>query len=99
MELTIPAICTILSLVFCIATFVVNRKDKAVENTKKEVEKNKDETKEDALLNYRLTQVENKLDKILEKLDRYDKEVQDKIDKAIENHILTYHKRSKKGEL
>lgn len=90
MELTIPIVCTIISVVFCVATFVTNRMDKA-----------KSETKEDnkALLEYRLTQVESKLDKILEKLDKYDKEVDGKIERAMENHIITYHKRSKKGEL
>ena len=53
-----------------------------------------------ALIDYRLTQVEKKLDKIIDMFDSYEKEMKIIVDTAIENHIAMYHsnKRGKRSE-
>lgn len=89
MELTIALAITILNSVIGVSSFVLNRKDKAVQDSK---ENNQ------ALINYRLDKIDESLQKINDKLDKYDTEVNEKIDKAIQNHIAIYHKRNKKGE-
>lgn len=88
MELTIAVIISIISVVITILNFAFSRKDKAVKESK-------DESSNQALIEYRLTQVENKLDKILEFLDKQNDEIDIKIDKAIEEHIKLYHKEAK----
>jgi outer membrane murein-binding lipoprotein Lpp len=40
--------------------------------------------------------ISNQIQTLSEKFDRYDSEVDDKIQKAIDAHILAYHKRIKK---
>lgn len=81
----------IISAIFCIATFVVNRKDKAVKDTREQDNENSDQK----LIGYRLDKVEEKLDKILDKLDGYDKEVRNIVDEALEQHIKMYHRGDK----
>lgn len=88
MELTIALAISILSAVMTVANFVVNRKDKAVKDTKELDE----ESSNQKLIDYRLTQVEKKLDKILDILDSYDKEIDIRVEKAIEQHLKLYHK-------
>ena len=83
MELTIPTIISIISVIFCISTFVVNRKDKAVQNAK---ENNM------ALINFRLDELDKNVQKILDKLDNYDSEIDNRIEKAMQIHIKMYHK-------
>lgn len=84
MELTIALIISILSIVFTILSFAFGRKDKA----KKE---SADEASEQTLIKYRLDELDKKVDKILDKLDFYDTEIDDKIEKAMKNHINIYH--------
>lgn len=78
---------SILASVIAVSTFVLNRKDKAVKDTKESDE----ESSNQKLIDYRLTQVEKKLDKILDILDSYDKEMDIRIDKALEQHVKMYH--------
>jgi len=80
MELTI--IISIVSITIAIATFVLNRKDKAVKDAK--------ETNLE-LINYRLNELDKNVQKILDKLENYESEVDDKIQKAIKQHIEIYH--------
>lgn len=86
MELAVAL--SILSVVVTVLNFAFNRKDKAVKDTK-ELDEDKSDQK---LINYRLGQVEVKLDKILDKLDSYDKEIDERVKKAIEQHIREYHR-------
>ena len=87
MELTIALIISIISVVITVSTFVLNRKDKAVNDTKDSAKT----TTNQQLIEYRLTQVEKKLDKIIDILDSYDKEIDERVEKAIQDHIRLYH--------
>lgn len=84
----IAIVISIVSVVIAVLTFVFNRKDKAVKDTRERDE----ETADQKLIDYRLSQVEKKLDKILDLLDSYDKEIDERVDKAMEQHIKMYHK-------
>lgn len=83
MELGIGTILSILSVIFCISTFVLNRRDKAVRDAK---ESNLE------LINYRLDKLDENVQKILNKLDTYDNEINCRIEKAMKQHIEFYHK-------
>lgn len=89
MELTVALAITIINCVITVVSFGLNRKDKAVQDSK---ENNQ------ALIQYRLDELDKNVQKILDKLDKYENEVNEKIEKAIDNHIAIYHKRNKKGE-
>ena len=92
MELTVAIIISIINVVISVSSFVLVRKDKAVDNTKKETLELSEESSNQKLIEYRLTQVEKKLDKILDVLENYDKEIDTRINKALEQHISFYHK-------
>ena len=83
----LSTVLSILASVIAVATFVLNRKDKAVKDTKELDE----ESGNQKLIDYRLTQVEKKLDKILDILDSYDKEIDIRVEKAMEQHVKMYH--------
>ena len=83
----LSTVLSILASVIAVSTFVLNRKDKAIKDTKE----NDEESSNQKLIDYRLTQVEKKLDRILDILDSYDKEIDLRVDKAIEQHIKMYH--------
>ena len=88
MELTIALAISIIGVVISVSSFVLSRKDKAVSH---EAEEQKQFSKND-LIQYRLEKIEQNIEKILAKLDVYEKEMDDKIEKALKNHIATYHK-------
>lgn len=88
MELTIALALSILGSVISVSTFVLNRRDKALKDKAEQDEGKTEQT----LIEYRLEQVEKKLDKILDLLDSYDKEIDERVNKAIEQHIKIYHK-------
>ena len=80
---------SVISIVFVILNFSFSRKDKAVKETKEESSNIK-------LIEYRLGEVEKKLDQILDKFDKQENVFENKIKEEFEKHILEYH--SKKGE-
>ena len=85
MELTIALAISILSIIFTILNFVNGRKDKSVKEGREEASKQ-------SLIEYRLDELAKKVDKILDKLDFYDSEIDCKIEKSIKMHINQYHK-------
>ena len=93
MELTIALALSILGSVISVSTFALNRRDKAIKD-KGEQDK---ETADQKLIDYRLGQVEKKLDKILDILDSYDKEIDERVNKALEQHVKYYHTGGKSG--
>ncbi len=89
MELTIALALSILGSVISVSTFVLNRRDKAVQNSKENHQE---------LIEYQLKELKDDVKSILNKLDKYDKDVKEQIDQAINLHIELYHKRSPKKE-
>lgn len=88
MELTIALVISIIGVVISVSSFVMSRKDKSNKDVKEE---QKEFSKHD-LMNYRLEKIEQNIEKILNKLDFYDKEIEEKVDKAIAVHVANYHK-------
>ena len=88
MELTIALAISIIGVVISVSSFVLSRKDKAVSH---EAEEQKQFSKHD-LIQYRLEKIEQNIEKILNKLDFYDKEIEEKVNKAIAVHVANYHK-------
>lgn len=86
MEITL--VISIIGVVISVSAFIMSRKDKSNSDVKEE---QKEFSKHD-LMNYRLEKIEQNIEKILNKLDFYDKEIEEKVNKAIDNHIATYHK-------
>ena len=86
MELTIALAISIISCVISVSSFVVNRKDKSNQDTEKDSYKW-------GSIDEKLANIEKTLAKIEDKLDSYDKEVEEKIDIAIAHHVNEYHKK------
>lgn len=87
----LPMIISIIGCVISVGAFVASRKDKAKEDTAQEV---KQYSKHD-LIEYRLDELSKKVDKILDKLDTTEKEMDEKIKVAFSHHINEYHKQEK----
>ena len=92
MEITLAIIISIISTVISITNFTLGRKDKS----NKDIKEEQKQFDKNNLIEYRLTKIEQNIEKILNKLDVYEKEVDDRIKIAIDNHIAIYH--NKKGE-
>ena len=92
MEITLAIIISIISTVISITNFALGRKDKS----NKDIKEEQKQFDKNNLIEYRLTKIEQNIEKILNKLDVYEKEVDDRIKIAIDNHIAIYH--NKKGE-
>lgn len=85
MELTIALAISIIGVVISVSSFVLSRKDKSNDNVK-------DESYHLGQIDTKLKNIEIMLNKIENKLDTYDSEIDDRIEKAINNHIKEYHK-------
>lgn len=73
---------SILSAIMTVVNFVVNRKDKAVKDTKENHQE---------LIEYQLKELKEDVKKILEILDNYDKDIKDRVNEAIALHEKLYH--------
>ncbi len=82
MELTIAMAISILSAVLTVANFVLNRKDKAIKDTKENHQE---------LIEYQLRELKEDVKTILAKLDKFDKDIDDRISNAIDMHVRLYH--------
>lgn len=83
MELTIAI--SLVSITIAVASFVLSRKDKSNDDTGKENYRL-------GMIDEKLANIEKVLAKIEDKLDSYDEEINIKIEKAIQQHIIAYHK-------
>lgn len=85
--ITIALVISVLGIVLNVFNFYYARKKDTITDVKEQGK----ESSNQQLIDYRLTQVEKKLDKIIDILDNYEdttkKIVQDEIDK----HVLKYH--------
>ena len=89
MELTIAMAISIIGCVLSVSSFVLNRKDKAIKDSKENHQE---------LIEYQLKELKDDVKSILAKLDKYEKDVDEKIDKAIDMHIKLYHRNIRKEE-
>lgn len=87
MELTM--IISILGCVIAVSSFVLARKDKAVNDHSQEASEQK-------LIEYRLNELTKKVDKILEKLDNQESEIRSIVKEEMDKHILKYHNKGEK---
>lgn len=85
--ITIALVISIIGIVLNVFNFYYSRKKDTITNIK---EQDKESTNQQ-LIDYRLTQVEKKLDKILDILDNYDEEIDKRVDRAMSQHIKLYH--------
>ena len=76
---------SVLASVIAVSSFVLSRKDKSNQDTEKDSYKW-------GSIDEKLSNIEKTLAKIEDKLDSYDKEVDEKIDVALKHHINEYHK-------
>lgn len=79
---------SIISIIFCIAAFVRTGNKDVKEDTSKDSYKW-------GQLDEKLNNLEKQVNKILDKLDTFELEVDTKIEKALENHIKQYHEKHK----
>lgn len=84
MEITI--LISIVSVVIAVVAFFLGRKDKSNQETEKDSYKW-------GSIDEKLANIEKTLSKIEDKLDTFDKEVDEKIAIALEHHINEYHKK------
>ena len=65
------------------------------------IDKARKDAKEDnlAVIVYQIKELKDDIQKLSDKFDTYEKEEEDKIDKAIQLHEKIYHKRSKKNDI
>lgn len=82
MEITIALAISILGVIISVISFALSRKDKAIKDTK--------ESHQD-LIEYQLKELKEDVKEILSKLDKYENDIDIKIDKAMKNHLEVYH--------
>lgn len=85
MEITLAIIISIISTVISVTNFTLGRKDKSNKDTE-------ETSYRQGQLDMQIKQILAKLEKIDKKLDTYDREIEERIKIAIENHIAIYHK-------
>ena len=79
----VAIVISILSAVMTVVNFVVNRKDKAIKDTKENHQE---------LIEYQLKELKEDVKKILDILDNYDKDIDERVNKAIALHEKLFHK-------
>lgn len=89
--ITIALAISILGIALNVFNFYYSRKKDTITNVKEQDK----ESSNQQLIDYRLTQVEKKLDKIIDILDNYEKEIDERIEKALLRHVEVYHKGEK----
>lgn len=73
---------SILGAVISVTNFVISRKDKAVRDTKED---------NYGLLNYKIDELRSEFSKFADKFDKYEAEIDNRIEKAVDLHIKMYH--------
>ena len=75
---------SIFSFILVILNFFFGRKDKSVKDTG-------DSQYKMGIIDEKLANISKQIEKLSEKLDTYDKEIDMRIEKAIDTHEKTYH--------
>ena len=82
---------SILSAIFVVLTFFFNRNNDTKKDSKDEKKDAETTSYNWGVLTAKLDILEKQVNKILDKLDSYDKELDEKIEKAIAKHEHIYH--------
>ena len=82
MELTFAIVISIISVVITVINFALGRKDKAIKDTKED---------NYGLLNYKIDELREGMNRLVDRFDRYEREIDNKLEKAVNNHIKVYH--------
>jgi len=83
----ISLIISIITVVICVLSFFFNRNN----DTKNEKNQEKDASYKLGKMEEKIDNVGRQIDKILNRLDFFDNEIDGKIEKAIQQHEKTYH--------
>ena len=83
---------SIISIIFIILTFFFNRNDGVKKDIKEEKDEEINASYKMGVMNNKLDNLEKQVSKVLDKLESYDKEFDEKIEKAIQKHEQIYHK-------
>lgn len=87
----VSIVTTVISLIFCVLTFFFNRNADTKKDGKEEKEETKDNSYKWGKWEEKLDNLTKQVDKVLDKLESYDKEFDEKIEKAIAKHEQIYH--------
>lgn len=79
----IALIISIISILVVVTNFILSILDRGKRNQKENHQE---------LIEYQLKELKEEIQKISAKLDKYDREFDDRIEKAIQLHIQIYHK-------
>lgn len=80
MELAVAL--SILASVISVSNFVLSRKDKAIKDAKEDHQ---------GLIEYQLKELKEDVKAILSKLDRFEKDIDERIQEKMDIHIKMYH--------
>lgn len=86
MVITLATVITVVNCLLGVSNFFVNRKDK-------EVKEKKEESSSQVLIEYRLGELDKKVNEILNKLDNQEEYIKNIAREEIMKHVLEYHKR------
>ena len=86
MELTLSIAITIICAIITVLNFAFSRKDKAIRDTKED---------NFGLLNYKIDELHEGMNKLVDRFDKYEKEIDNKMEKAVNTHIKMYHSKEK----
>lgn len=88
MELTVAVVISIVGCVISVSNFVLARRDKSVKD-------NVDTSYRQGQIDIQLKNILEEIKKIQKHMEIYDKEMDEKIKIALENHVAIYHKGNK----
>ena len=87
----ISLIISIITVILCVLTFFFNRNDSTKQDDKEDKEEAKSTQYKWGVMETKLDNVSKQVDKILDKLDVNDKEFDEKVKSAVEEHERRYH--------
>lgn len=78
----------IISVIIAVSNFVLSRKDKSNKDAKEQQQSNDSHV----LMDYRLKKIEEQLEKILSRIDSFEKDMKKIVQEEIKRHEELYHK-------
>lgn len=90
--MTVQTGISLFAVIVSFTALILSRADKKNKDTKEESKEEKIDYSDKKLIEYRLEQLEKKIDKVLDILDTYDGVIDEKVKVAMDHHIKEYHK-------